>query len=66
MNKYYFDVTVVFLAMPMYSTRVAAINGFQAMQKAIKEHRLETGCGANELYCTKGSKAKRVNWQPVA
>ena len=65
MNKYNFDVVISFLNLPEYKATVPAINGYQATQQAIKNHRVETGCSMNELYDSQKSTFQQVNWVPV-
>ena len=62
MNKYKFDVNIVFLNLPAYKTQATAINGFQAKQQALKEHRLLTGCSMSEMYDNEKSTFKQVDW----
>ncbi len=65
MNKYNFEVVIAFLNVPFYKVTVAAINGYQATQQAIKEHRLENGCDTNEMYDSSKSTFQQLNWIPV-
>ena len=65
MNKYNFKVKIVFLNLPVYETIVPAINGFQAKQTALANHRGETGCGLNEMYDNEKTTFQQVNWVAV-
>ena len=65
MSKYNFKVKIVFLNLPVYETVVSAINGYQAKQTALSNHRVETGCGLNELYNNEKTTAQQINWLPV-
>lgn len=65
MNKYEFKVTIAFCNLPHYTTIVAAINGYQATQEALNEHRVKTGCGLNEMYDSGASKFQQLSWRKV-
>jgi hypothetical protein len=65
MNNYKFEVVIAFLNKPFYKATVAAINGYQATQQAIRDHRLKTGCGTNEMYDSSKSTFQQINWIPV-
>jgi len=65
MKKFNFDVVISFVNLPEYKTTVPAINGYQATQQALKEHRIKTGCSTNEMYNSCNTTFQQVNWTPV-
>lgn len=62
MNKYKFDVKISFLNLSEFRTQVVAINGYQATQQALKEHRLLTGCSMSEMYNNEKTTFQQVDW----
>lgn len=55
-----FKVTIKFINLPHYTCVVKHINEMQAKDAALEKHRLETGCGTDEMYDAVNSTAEFV------
>lgn len=52
-----YKVVIKFCHLPEYHATVKAVNAMQATDYALERHRLETGCGKDELYDAEKSTA---------
>lgn len=57
-GKVTYEVEIHFLNLPVYKSKVRAINSFHAVSQCLKE----SGCGENDMYDNEKTKAKILGW----